>query len=77
QKQLSKEFVRQWLIANGFQGKEGQQIPVMQEEFIEEISARYIELYEHVTGKQFVPQVYDETEVRVFANVQRFLAQLA
>lgn len=77
QKQLSKEFVRQWLIANGFQGKEGQQIPVMQEEFIEEISARYIELYEHVTGKQFVPQIYDETEVRVFANVQRFLAQLA
>jgi phosphoribosylaminoimidazole-succinocarboxamide synthase len=77
QKQLSKEFVRQWLIANGFQGKEGQQIPSMQEEFIEEISARYIELYEHITGKQFVPQVYDETEVRVFANVQRFLAQLA
>lgn len=76
QKQLSKEFVRQWLIVNGFQGKKGQQIPVMNEEFIAEISARYIELYEHITGKTFEPQVYDETEVRVFANVQRFLAQL-
>ncbi|WP_439482705.1 phosphoribosylaminoimidazolesuccinocarboxamide synthase [Cyclobacterium plantarum] len=55
QKQLSKEFVRQWLIENGFQGKEGQSIPEMSPEIIENISNRYIELYEHITGKTFVP----------------------
>jgi phosphoribosylaminoimidazole-succinocarboxamide synthase len=76
QKQLSKEFVRQWLIANDFQGKEGQKIPMMDEQFISEISDRYIELYEHITGEQFVRQEYDEAEVRVFANVQKFLRQL-
>lgn len=53
QRQLSKEFVRQWLIANGFQGKEGQAVPEMPDEFIEEISARYIELYEKITGDNF------------------------
>lgn len=53
QRQLSKEFVRQWLIANGFQGKEGQAVPEMPDEFIEEISARYIELYEKITGDSF------------------------
>lgn len=53
QRQLSKEFVRQWLIANGFQGKEGQAVPDMPDEFIEEISARYIELYEKITGDNF------------------------
>jgi phosphoribosylaminoimidazole-succinocarboxamide synthase len=53
QKQLSKEFVRQWLIANGFQGKEGQQVPLMPPEFVQEVSERYIELYEHVTGLAF------------------------
>ena len=77
QKQLSKEFVRQWLISQGFQGKEGQAIPTMGEDFIQEISARYIELYEHITGKTFEPQQYNETEVRVFANVSRFLSQLS
>jgi phosphoribosylaminoimidazole-succinocarboxamide synthase len=77
QKQLSKEFVRQWLIANDFQGKEGQKIPMMDEQFISEISERYIELYEHITGEQFIRQEYDEVEVRVFANVQKFLRQLA
>lgn len=76
QKQLSKEFVRQWLIANDFQGKEGQKIPMMDEQFISEISERYIELYEHITGEQFVRQDYVEAEVRVFANVQKFLRQL-
>ncbi|MFO7823218.1 MAG: phosphoribosylaminoimidazolesuccinocarboxamide synthase [Cyclobacterium sp.] len=55
QKQLSKEFVRQWLIENGFQGKEGQSIPEMSPDIIESISNRYIELYEHITGKTFVP----------------------
>jgi len=54
QKQLSKEFVRRWLIENGFQGKEGQQIPVMSDEWVNEISDRYIELFEKVTGKKFV-----------------------
>lgn len=54
QKQLSKEFVRKWLIENGFQGKEGQSVPVMSDEWVEEISNRYIELYEKVTGKKFV-----------------------
>jgi phosphoribosylaminoimidazole-succinocarboxamide synthase len=53
QKQLSKEFVRQWLISNGFQGKEGQQIPAMSPEVINEISERYIELYENITGESF------------------------
>lgn len=54
QKQLSKEFVRQWLIQNGFQGKEGQVIPTMPDEFVNEISERYIELYEKITGEKFV-----------------------
>ncbi len=51
QKQLSKEFVRQWLIENGFQGKEGQQIPEMSDEYINSVSERYIELYEQITGE--------------------------
>ncbi|MGE0566635.1 MAG: phosphoribosylaminoimidazolesuccinocarboxamide synthase [Bacteroidia bacterium] len=55
QKQLSKEFVRRWLIENGFQGKEGQVIPDMSEDWIKEISERYIELYEKVTGRKFIP----------------------
>ena len=54
QKQLSKEFVREWLMANGFQGKEGQQMPVMPDEFVNTITERYIELYEIITGKKFV-----------------------
>jgi len=53
QKQLSKEFVREWLMANGFQGKEGQQVPEMTSEFVNEVSSRYIELYENITGKKF------------------------
>ncbi len=56
QKQLSKEFVREWLMANGFQGKDGQLIPDMTDEVVKNISARYIELYENVTGKQFVKE---------------------
>ncbi|MBC3542209.1 phosphoribosylaminoimidazolesuccinocarboxamide synthase [Rufibacter sediminis] len=58
QRQLSKEFVRQWLIENGFQGKEGQQVPEMTDSKITEISQRYIELYEQLLGKKFVPQDY-------------------
>lgn len=58
QKQLSKEFVRRWLIENGFQGKEGQSVPAMSDEWVNEISARYIELYEKVTGKKFIKADY-------------------
>jgi phosphoribosylaminoimidazole-succinocarboxamide synthase len=69
QKQLSKEFVREWLMANGFQGKEGQQMPFMPDEFVNTISERYIELYEKITGKQFVrnfsPDIFDEIEKAV------------
>lgn len=62
QKQLSKEFVREWLIANNFMGKDGQQVPDMPGGFIEQISKRYIELYEKITGKFFVPSVYGESD---------------
>lgn len=62
QKQLSKEFVREWLIANNFMGKEGQTVPVMSDEWVNTISQRYIELYEKVTGKKFVPEKLEEEE---------------
>ena len=73
QKQLSKEFVRQWLIENGFQGKEGQQIPEMSDEKIEEISNRYIELYEQITGEVFVKATTDNVLNRIEKNVTEFL----
>lgn len=63
QKQLSKEFVREWLMENGFQGKEGQQVPTMTDEVVNAISARYIELYEQVTGKSFEKQTVAETDM--------------
>ncbi|MFZ1636069.1 MAG: phosphoribosylaminoimidazolesuccinocarboxamide synthase, partial [Chitinophagales bacterium] len=63
QKQLSKEFVREWLIENGFMGKEGQTVPAMSDEWIKTISDRYIELYEHVTGKRFVPVLNSLSEI--------------
>lgn len=69
QKQLSKEFVREWLMANGFQGKEGQQMPVMPDEFVNEISERYIELYEKVTGRTFVRDTSDDPESRIERNI--------
>jgi phosphoribosylaminoimidazole-succinocarboxamide synthase len=62
QKQLSKEFVREWLIENNFMGKEGQQVPAMSDEWIDVISKRYIELYENVIGEKFVPQPFSEEE---------------
>ena len=74
QKQLSKEFVRQWLIENGFQGKEGQQIPEMSDEKIIEISNRYIELYEQITGETFVKAATDNVLNRIEKNVKQFLA---
>jgi len=64
QKQLSKEFVREWLMENGFQGKEGQQIPEMTDEVVDQISARYIELYEHVTGEKFQKQDVSEAQLQ-------------
>ncbi|MBA6157065.1 phosphoribosylaminoimidazolesuccinocarboxamide synthase [Tenacibaculum sp. S7007] len=73
QKQLSKEFVRQWLIENGFQGKEGQQIPEMSDEKIIEISNRYIELYEQITGETFVKANTENVLARIEKNVTEFL----
>lgn len=69
QKQLSKEFVRQWLIANGFMGKEGQQVPEMTDEFVNSVSDRYIELYEHITGQPFVKADESDLEKRIAVNV--------
>ncbi len=74
QKQLSKEFVRQWLIENGFQGKDGQQIPEMSDEKIIEISNRYIELYEQITGEAFVKASTENVINRIKENVNSFLA---
>jgi phosphoribosylaminoimidazole-succinocarboxamide synthase len=62
QKQLSKEFVREWLMANGFQGKEGQQVPEMTDEFVNTVSERYIELFENITGQKFVKQDVSDAE---------------
>ncbi|MDE0536468.1 phosphoribosylaminoimidazolesuccinocarboxamide synthase [Tenacibaculum sp. L6] len=73
QKQLSKEFVRQWLIENGFQGKEGQQIPEMSDEKINEISNRYIELYEQITGEPFIKANTENVLERIEKNVTTFL----
>ncbi|MFD2200694.1 phosphoribosylaminoimidazolesuccinocarboxamide synthase [Shivajiella indica] len=65
QKQLSKEFVRQWLISNGFQGKEGQKVPEMPDSFVQEISERYIELFEKITGDKFVKQGTENLEKNI------------
>ncbi|MFT4576082.1 MAG: phosphoribosylaminoimidazole-succinocarboxamide synthase [Polaribacter sp.] len=73
QKQLSKEFVRQWLIENGFQGLEGQQIPAMSDEKTIEISNRYIELYEQITGEAFVKANTGDVLARIEKNVNNFL----
>lgn len=64
QKQLSKEFVREWLMENGFQGKEGQQVPEMTDEFINSVTDRYAELYDHITGKKFEKQAITEAELQ-------------
>lgn len=73
QKQLSKEFVRQWLISNGFQGKEGQQIPEMTDEYIQSVSERYIELYEKIMGEPFVKAEVSDIQNRINNNVVEFL----
>ena len=76
QKQLSKEFVRQWLIENGFQGREGELVPAMNDAWLEEISNRYIELYEHVTGEAFVKAPADALEKQIENAVVNALASL-
>ena len=69
QKQLSKEFVREWLMDNGFQGKAGQQVPEMTDEIVTSISERYIELYEHITGETFVKENAGDIAARIEKNV--------
>jgi phosphoribosylaminoimidazole-succinocarboxamide synthase len=76
QKQLSKEFVRRWLIENGFQGKDGQKVPEMSEAWVQEISDRYIELYEKVSGDKFVKHPTNNLEERVEKNILAALAKL-
>jgi len=76
QRQLSKEFVRQWLIDKGFQGKEGQQMPEMPEEFVSEISERYIELYEKITGESFVKEETSDVYKRIEKNIREFLVSV-
>lgn len=73
QKQLSKEFVRRWLIENGFQGQEGQQIPNMTDEYIETVSERYIELYENILGEKFVKADISNINERIEKNVLKYL----
>jgi len=73
QKQLSKEFVREWLMENGFQGKEGQDIPLMSDNFVQSVSDRYIELYENITGEKFIKSDSSDALKRVEENINKFL----
>ncbi len=73
QKQLSKEFVREWLMENGFQGQEGQQMPEMTDEFVNSVSERYIELYEKIAGEKFIKADADDVLKRVEKNIMDFL----
>ena len=74
QKQLSKEFVREWLIANDFQGKEGQSVPEMTDEKVLEISNRYIELFENVSGEKFTPQSNEDVLGRIEGNIKNYFS---
>jgi phosphoribosylaminoimidazole-succinocarboxamide synthase len=74
QKQLSKEFVREWLMEHGFQGKEGQQVPEMTEDFVNSVSDRYVELFENITGDPFKRADASNVLERVEANIRKFLA---
>ncbi len=76
QKQLSKEFVREWLMENGFQGKEGQQIPFMTDEFVNQVSERYIELYEMITGEKFEKADISDVPGRIEKNCIAFLQSI-
>jgi phosphoribosylaminoimidazole-succinocarboxamide synthase len=73
QKQLSKEFVRQWLMDNGFMGKEGQQMPEMTGDYVDAVSERYIELYEHIAGEKFVKATAEDVATRIESNITEFL----
>ncbi len=73
---LSKEFVREWLMDNGFQGKDGQVVPEMTDEFVASVSQHYIELYEQITGKTFVKDSSDDIQKRIEANVTKALEKL-
>lgn len=73
QKQLSKEFVRQWLISNGFQGLDGQEVPVMSDDYVESVSERYIELYENITGEVFLKADVSNINDRINTNVLNYL----
>ncbi len=73
QKQLSKEFVREWLAEKGFQGKDGQTLPEIPEEFVEQVSQRYIELYESIIGEKFIKADADDTNKRIEKNIREFL----
>jgi phosphoribosylaminoimidazole-succinocarboxamide synthase len=75
QKQLSKEFVRQWLIQNGFQGLEGQKLPEITTAYTRKVSQRYIELYEQITGETFVPAPLEDLHQRIESNVLNYLQQ--
>jgi phosphoribosylaminoimidazole-succinocarboxamide synthase len=76
QKQLSKEFVREWLMENGFQGQTGQKVPEMTEEFVNQVSSRYIELYEKITGEKFVKADISNVPERIERNCRTFLKSL-
>ncbi len=76
QRQLSKEFVREWLMANGFQGREGEVVPEMTDEIVQSITDRYIELYEHITGEKFVPAADGDVLGRIEANTKNMLSRL-
>jgi len=73
QKQLSKEFVREWLMSHGFQGKKGQQVPEMTDEFVNMVSERYIELYENITGEHFIKTDISDIHDRIEKNCRKFL----
>ena len=77
QKQLSKEFLRQWLIENNFQGLAGQTVPEMSDEIVQMVSERYIELYENITGKTFVKPASENIEERIYTNIVNALAKLS
>ncbi|NNM95857.1 MAG: phosphoribosylaminoimidazolesuccinocarboxamide synthase, partial [Bacteroidia bacterium] len=77
QRQLSKEFLRQWLISKGFQGLEGQKMPVMDDAIVNEVSQRYIELYEKITGLKFAPAPSENLEKNIEQSVLKFLGERA
>ncbi len=76
QRQLSKEFVREWLMAGGFQGLEGQKVPEMTPEVVSGITDRYIELYEHITGEKFERVECDDVLSRIYANIEGFIKKM-